>query len=164
MLTQKRLKQLLSYDPKTGLFTRISSPKKHRIGTIPGARNTQGHIQIRVDGPLYLAHRLVWLYVYGRFPKDQLDHINGNRTDNRLKNLREVNQKQNTENQKLHGRNISGYRGVAWSSSHGKWRADVTHHYAHYFVGLFSCPKEAGKAAKAKRDELFTHHLTEYSA
>ena len=82
-MDQIRLMYLMHYDPETGLFTRLTSNRKDRIGVTPGARNTNGHVQIRVDGVLYMAHRLAWLYVHGSFPQKQLDHINGDKTDNR---------------------------------------------------------------------------------
>ena len=164
MLTQERLKQLLDYDPVTGVFTRRESQRKDRIGKAAGAANTKGHIQIRVDGTLYVAHRLAWLYVHGELPTLQLDHFDGDKTNNRISNLRLCTNKQNGENRPMHPRNTSGFRGVSFDKQHGKFRAYIGHHMTHRFVGLYATAEEAGAAAKAARDELFTHHHTPYSA
>jgi len=164
MLTQSRLKERLSYDPLTGLFTRLTSHRIDRAGKKPGALNTNGHLQIRVDGRLYLAHRLAWLYVHGTWPTGQLDHFNGVRDDNRIDNLRDCSNKQNSENRKMHARNTSGYRGVSFDKKRQKFRAYVGHEGRMCLVGFYDKVDEAGAAAKAARDALFTHHHTPYSA
>lgn len=163
-LTQRRVKEILDYDPDTGVFTRKISNRSDRVGKEPGSRNTKGYIQIRIDGKLQVAHRLAWLYVYGVLPVDQLDHINGDKTDNRITNLREVTNKQNQENIPLQINNTSGYRGVSYVSNYGKYRAYVCHHLTTYNLGYFDTPEEAAVAAKRGRDSLFTHHHTEYSS
>ena len=75
LLTQERLKELLSYDCETGLFTRRYSMNRHKEGSIAGAPHNKGYVQIMVDFNNYLAHRLAWLYVYGKFPDGQIDQI-----------------------------------------------------------------------------------------
>ena len=89
MLTQERLKELLHYDEETGLFTRKTRVASRMKGTISGARHNKGYVQIMIDGDNYLAHRLAWFYVYGEWPKNQIDHINRIKTDNKIpKNAR----------------------------------------------------------------------------
>ncbi len=163
-MNQSRLMQLLHYDPVTGVFTRVVSNRTDRVGTIPGAKNTKGHIQIRLDGVLYMAHRLVWLYVFGSFPENQLDHINGVKHDNRLTNLRECSNKRNSENRKMSSRNTSGFRGVSFDKHHGKFKAYVGHNMGSIHVGLFDTAESAAVAAKVARDQVFTHHKTPYSS
>lgn len=165
MLTQAELKEYLVYDADTGQFTRLmSATRTDRIGEIAGKNRPNGYRDIKIAGKDYLAHRLAWLYVHGEWPADQIDHINGVRSDNRIDNLRLVSRKQNMENQTLHVNNKSGYRGVYWCKVNGKWRARVKHQGKHCEAGLFDVLEEAAAAAKAMRDRLFTHHKTEYAA
>ena len=164
ILTQDRLKELLNYDPETGVFTWRVCRYCVQAGETAGYLNPNGYIYIKIDGKDYRLHRLVWLYVHGIIPKQQLDHINGNRSDNRLVNLRVVTNKQNCENRKQQANNTSGYRGVHWNASANKWVARIRHHGKRHHVGVFDTAEEAGRAAKAARDMLFTHHKTEYAA
>lgn len=164
ILTQARLKELLNYNPETGVFTwRVSLSRSIHIGDDAGSNHSRGYRSIIIDGKYYLAHRLAWLWVYGEWC-DSVDHINGKRNDNRLDNLRAVTNKQNQENQALRANNKSGYRGVHWHKSSGKWRAQITNFGKIIGLGYFNTPEEAGRAAKAARDMLFTHHKTEYAA
>lgn len=164
MLTQERLRQLFHYDSMTGVFTRIQTNRIDRLNKPAGAPNTKGHIQIKVDGKLYVAHRLAWLYVYGTFPNDQLDHINGIKSDNRMINIREATNKQNQENVPLQSNNTSGYRGVSFDKQHQKFRAYICHNHTLIHLGLFRTAEQAGQVARSARDKLFTHNKTEYSA
>jgi hypothetical protein len=164
MLTQKRLKQVLQYNPSMGVFTRIASKRIDRLGKEPGSLNTKGHVQIRIDGVLYVAHRLAWLYVNGRFPDNQIDHINGDKTDNRIVNLREATNKQNQENVPLQVNNTSGYRGVSFDKRLKKFRAYVCHNRRQITLGFFITAETAAIESKKARNHFFTHHLTEYAA
>lgn len=101
MLTQDRLKELMRYDEETGILTRrVSTSSNARAGDIAGSKDKDGYLVIRIDKKLYRAHRLAFLYVYGRFPEEFTDHINGIRDDNRISNLREVTRQENMQNQK----------------------------------------------------------------
>lgn len=164
MLTQQRLRQLFDYDPLIGVFMRRESQRKDRIGKPAGTPNSKGHIQIRVDGPLYMAHRLAWLYVYGEFPTLQLDHFDGDKSNNRIGNLRPSTNKQNGENRTMSRKNTSGHRGVSFDKQHGKFKAYICHEMTLRHIGLYETAEEAGAAAKAARDALFTHHHTPYSS
>ena len=163
MLTQAELKELLTYDPATGVFVwRVA--RKDRIGEKAGALNGFGHRQIRLNGKLYMAHRLAWLYVHGEWPKTNLDHINGIPDDNRISNLRLATSKQNQENVKLRIDNASGHRGISWNANSQKWVARVQHYKKRICVGYFNTLTEAAEAVKIKRDQLYTHNKTEYAA
>jgi hypothetical protein len=164
MITQERMKQLLHYNPNTGVFTRIDSNRVDRLGKQPGSRNTKGHVQIRLDGVLYVAHRLAWLYMNGEFPVNQLDHIDGDKTNNKIVNLRDATNKQNQENVPLQVNNTSGYRGVSFDKRLKKFRAYVCHNRQQTTLGFFATSEAAATAAKKARDQFFTHHLTEYAA
>ena len=165
MLTQAELKQLLIYDPVTGVFTNKTTRNSRSVaGDESGTLLNIGYRQVTLNNKRYFLHRLAWLYVHGQFPDQELDHVNGNRADNRIDNLRLVSKKQNMENQCLRADNRSGYRGVSWSNGKKKWIAQVCHNNKRQTVGRFDTVEEAALAAKQARDQLFTHHKTEYAA
>src|SRR5882724_4870795 len=98
MITQKRLKELLVYEPDTGLFRwRIKHGKVH-VGQIAGTKSPRGHITLHLDYKYYKAHRLAWLYMMGKFPKHQIDHKDCNPGNNIFINLREASNSQNHMN------------------------------------------------------------------
>lgn len=105
-LTAERLREVLAYDPETGHLTRIARVSSStRIGDLAGTPSGMGYLQCRVDGRLYKCHRLAWLYVYGVWPKEMIDHVNGRRDDNRIENLRAVSRTTNMQNQRRAQRN-----------------------------------------------------------
>lgn len=127
MITQDELKKVLSYNSVTGVFTWIVPRRCGSIsaGDKAGNLNNQGYIQIQIDKKRYLGHRLAWLYIYGFFPENSLDHINRVRDDNRIENLREVSNSCNIRNSKPHANNTSGVRGVCWDKATQRWQADI---------------------------------------
>ena len=121
MITQEELKELLNYDQDTGIFTwKVSPARQVSSGDIAGTKRKDGYIQIKVDNELILSHRLAWIYMYGYLPK-YIDHINGQRDDNRITNIREVSNQQNSLNSKISKNNTSGIKGVYWDKSRNKW-------------------------------------------
>ena len=114
MITQERLKEVLKYNSETGEFTR----KIAKGGKI---KDSSGYILISVDGEKYYAHRLAWLYMYGEFPKNSIDHINKIKDDNHLYNLRDVTSIENQRNRFLNINNKSGFLGVSWYKPLSKW-------------------------------------------
>ena len=155
-LTQARLKELLHYDPETGEFRRLID-KRNRplVDRQPGACNTQGYRQIRLDGTLYLAHKLAWMYTTGIWPTKIIDHINRDRTDNRRGNLRLAERSENACNSKLNSKNTSGLRGVVWSKGHRKWRAGIRAYGQRIELGLFDDLREAGEAVATARIKAY---------
>ena len=126
MITQERLKELLEYDAETGkMFWKVSRGRA-AAGSEAGFINKLGYVTIRLDTNVYRGHRLAWLYVHGRFPIHNIDHINGMTADNRLVNLRDVDQRTNQRNQRLSRANSSGVTGVSWSLVRKKWYAYIT--------------------------------------
>ena len=141
MLSQAELKELLNYDPLTGIFIwKISNGKRAAAGRTAGGILATGYIQIRINAKHYLAHRLAWLFQTGTFPPDQIDHINGIRDDNRYTNLREAKNSQNCCNSKIRKNNTSGMKGVSWHKQQKKWRASIVKNNKQIFLGLFDDP------------------------
>lgn len=139
-ISQKRLKELLHYDPETGVFTWLRREGKSRAvsvfnsnyaGKVAGNVQTDstGHKQISIyfDKKAHKAHRLAWLYVYGKIPKGIIDHINGDSLDNRIANLREADDLQSAWNKGKLATNKSGYKGVSLKKKSGKWVAQISY-------------------------------------
>lgn len=119
--TQGLLHELFSYDQETGLFTRlVSVGGSAKVGSIAGRSDSHGAIQIGVGGKKYLAHRLVWLYVYGRWPTSLIDHKNLNPSDNRLCNLREATHYENQLNKDVRVDSVTGSKNVYTKTYKGK--------------------------------------------
>lgn len=120
-LTQEELRRHIHYNQETGIMTWIL-PTTHRvhIGRIVGTKSN-GYVLTMLFGKRQYVHRLAWLYVYGKFPKVEIDHINGNKSDNRIINLREANRSQNSMNRGPAIKNISGHKGVVWDKERNKW-------------------------------------------
>jgi hypothetical protein len=157
-VTAERLRELMDYDPETGVFVwrqRQESSRHDKIwntryaGTMAGGHQGEGYRRISIDGRYYLAHRLAWLYVYGQWPSDQIDHINGDRVDNRIANLREATSSQNIQNRGKAPHNTSGRKGVAWHKGAGKWRAEIMVSSKYIYLGLYDCLDEAAAAYAA---------------
>lgn len=158
MITQARLKELLSYDPDTGVFVwRIKSSKFSYIepGSVAGWEDN-GYIKISLDGRDYKAHRLAWLYVYGAWPSKFVDHKNQVRADNRIRNLRDASREINGQNQtKAHAQNRScGLLGVSRSSWSKKWIARLKVDGKRLYLGTFATPELAHAAYVATKREL----------
>lgn len=150
------LKKALIYDTNTGLFIWSAPKKKVVVGAVAGSLQPTGYIAIKLNGVAYLAHRLAWFYVHGKWPLDQIDHINGVRDDNRLSNLRESTRSQNHQNKIAPCTNTSGAKGVSWSKKDGAWRARVKLEGKEHFLGNFSTVEAASAAAIQGRERLHT--------
>jgi hypothetical protein len=116
VLTQERLKEILRYDPETGLFTRLEASKQNRrfIGTVAGSCNGKGYVFIRVEGRLYAAHRLATLYMTGEWPKAMTDHRNTITNDNRWENIRPATNRQNQHNRGPRSDSSTGLKLIQW--------------------------------------------------
>lgn len=155
VITHARLKQLLRYDYVTGVFTwNVSSRGHKKIGRKAGWKDNQGYLHIRLDGVLYPAHRLAWLYVTGEWPKGGfVDHINTNPSDNKWDNLRDATKRVNQENRRRPGRNNkSGFLGV--SPNGQRWSASIVSHRMKKHLGTFDTPEQAHEAYVVAKREL----------
>jgi hypothetical protein len=112
MTTLERLREVLAYDAYTGFFTWRNTTRATRSGQRAGCLERAGYIVITIDYRCYKAHRLAWLYVYGRWPNGLIDHINGVKDDNRIANLRDVSTRGNTYNRRVARNNKAGLLGV----------------------------------------------------
>jgi hypothetical protein len=154
-LDSKRLKELFNYNPETGIFTRKIERGGKKAGTIAGKQRKDGYIDIKISPKRYLAHRLAWLYVYDNWPNQMLDHINGIRNDNKILNLREVNNSENQQNKiKARKDSKSGFQCVIYKPSHKKWQAYITVDGIQKHIGYFNSPEEAHSAYLLKKKEL----------
>lgn len=154
MLTQSRVKELLDYDPLTGVFTYKTLRGHMTGGSVAGALHKHGYRHIKMDNKLYKAHVLVWLYVNGVFPSGHIDHIDHDKANNAISNLRDVNRMGNLQNQiKSHSNNKTGFLGVSLKKRSGKYLAQIQVAKKVIFIGHFDTPEEAHIAyVQAKRN------------
>ena len=154
-LTAERLREILHYDPETGIFTYRRSRGPHETGDIVGhisRKSTHqggGYRVIAVEGREYGAHRLAWLYVHGEFPKGQIDHRNLIRDDNRITNLRPATRSQNVANRGIQSNNTSGMKGVSWHKAAKRWVACIQQEGVYRYLGLFDTKEQAHTAYRA---------------
>lgn len=161
-LSHERLKQVFHYDPDTGVFTRLVAITHGGVGPVNCAPNSAGYLRIRHDKRTYQAHRLAWFYVHGCWPISEVDHINGDRTDNRLSNLREATKSQNQRNARLRKDNSCGLKGVTWHKLLGKWRAQIrTKETGTIILGAFDSVEAAHAAYCDAARELFGEFANE---
>lgn len=164
-ITAEIVRELLAYDAETGVFRWLQrdvkwfSPSRMRTaesecvrwnksfsGSVAGSINGRGYFQIGLFGRRYYVHRIAWLYVTGSWPEADIDHLNGNKTDNRFSNLRSVCDLQNCKNRGLRSDNKSGFTGVYPSSTPGKWKAQIRTCGKVKHLGTFLTPQDAHAA------------------
>ncbi len=156
-MDQDTLKSLLHYDKASGVFRWLkSSGGRAKAGKEAGCNRPDGYVSIRVNGTRFLAHRLAWLYEFGRMPDGILDHINGNRSDNRIDNLREATYSLNHQNRGIMSINTSGFIGVS-KRAYSRWRASITVDGKFISLGSFATKEEASAAYLAAKQK---HHQT----
>lgn len=154
-LTYEQLRELLYYDPDTGIFTWRMSRGSSKAGNRAGSLNARGYVQIQLLSKLYLAHRLAWLWCFKEWPKGMLDHINGVRNDNRLCNLREASALENQHNRNRNSNNTTGYRGVSWRKDNNKYQAQISINGNQTHLGYYTTAKEASQAYEAAAIEYY---------
>lgn len=167
----EHLRKVLDYDPETGVLTWKERPRdhfksqsahvkwnRHTAGT--QAFNSNGKLGYRtgmLEGVHYLAHRIAWKIVHGQCPKAEIDHINGNRSDNRLVNLRSVTRLENTQNRKCRIDSKTGVPGVYWEKACNKWRAEIKANKHRISLGVFEEIDDAIAARKAAERKYGFH-------
>jgi hypothetical protein len=156
MITQAQLKNIFDYDKITGNFTRIvKTSNRVNVGDIAGCKNQDGYLSISIGGVNYCSHRLAWLYVYGAFPVNSIDHMNGITCDNKISNLRDVNHSTNGKNSKTPKTNNSGFIGVRYRNK--KWTARIHDKGNSFHLGSFDVLSDAVKA-RIEAEERMGYH------
>lgn len=148
MLSAERLRQVLEYDAVDGTFYRLLYRSKPCRRPIAGT-NSHGYRTIFIDGRAYPAHRLAFLWVTGRWPTHEIDHVNGIRSDNRFANLREATDAENSRNQRVRSDNSSGIKGVCWIARRHCWGAHIRVDGKLRFLGHFDEKSAAAEAYQA---------------
>ena len=147
-LTQARLKELLHYDPDTGVFTRKKTiNNRAKKGAIVGTVNARGYLVVGIDYNDYYLHRLAWLYVHDYMP-EEIDHDNGFKDQNWINNLKPVTHSENLKNIRIPSDNTSGVVGVGWHKAGKKWRAHINNNGKEVHLGLFEYKDDAIKVRK----------------
>lgn len=157
MLTQQLLKEMFSYNPETGELIRAKNAGIAKIGDTAGWKENNGYIRIRIHGKARLAHRLIWIIEYGEDPVGQVDHINHNRSDNRISNLRLVTQSGNQRNATMRKNNKSGVMGVWKRSSSRRWIVQIRCFGKQKDIGSFAEKWDAICARKSAEAEYGYH-------
>lgn len=140
LLTAEYLRNYMNYDPETGEFSYKSRQGTRSARAICG-KTLHGYRKISIKRQHYPAHRLAWLYVYGEFPNGYIDHINLDKTDNRIANLRVATPAQNNANTRHRG--LSGFKGVTWHKQCKRWQAAIKVNGKNHHLGLFDSAEAA---------------------
>lgn len=148
--TAEYIRECLDYDPETGVMVWKKRPRHHftsddrwaaintrRAGRPAGCPGHLGYVTVGISGTKYFAHRLAWLFITGRWPKETIDHINGDPSDNRASNLWEASQWENKRNTKRRKDNTVGAKGVWYDRSRGKWRTYLNTQNKRTYLGGF---------------------------
>ena len=159
-LTAERLKELLSYDPETGVFRHLITRSGVRCGQVAGSRDKKGYVRLHIDGKKYFAHRVAWFYVHGLWPAHQVDHRNGINDANWIDNLRDATNAQNQQNSKLRRDNKARRIGVSWDSRRQKWRAQIRLRKKDYWLGYFQSEESASQAYAEAKQKLHSFQPT----
>lgn len=166
-LTADKVRNLFDYDPVSGLLAwKISPSNRVRLGDPVGTVDSKGYGQVQIDCRKYRTHRIIWLWMTGNFPSNQIDHKNRQRMDNRWENLRDVSRQENSRNLSLSRKNKSGIIGVYWRNSNQKWHAQITVSRKNISLGFFSNIQDAAEArkiAETKYGFYYSHGLTAHS-
>ena len=146
MLTLQRLQELLRYEPMTGNFYWLTKRPGTKIGSVAGGLTTKGYVVIRIDNHGYKAHRLAWMYIHGTWPAEHIDHIDGDRSNNRLTNLREATETQNKYNMGLSPLNTSGRKGVKPTKNKSRYVASIRINGKLVHLGVYDTLELASEA------------------
>lgn len=161
-LSQNYLKELLYYNQSTGVFTWKPRPKQRPqwnaryAGATAGSLDTNGYLRITINGSRYSAHRLAWLYITGSWPTNEIDHIDTDKTNNRIANLRDVGKSENQQNKRTAQRNSgTGFLGVHYCRTRKKFVAKITVNSKRLHIGYFETANEASQAYMSQKSMVY---------
>lgn len=156
---QSRLQEIFNYDAKSGfLYRKINTSSRGRIGKCGHLDKSQGYHNVYVDSTRYKTHRIIWKLYYGEFDENlEIDHINGNRSDNRIVNLQAKTLQENQKNRKISINNKSGVIGVSYNKRQKVWQARIGHNNKDIHLGFYLKKKDAVKARK-EAEILYGYH------
>ena len=151
---QEYVRELFIYEPDTGILrNRINRSTRAKIGEIAGSLRNDGYMRVGINNKAYSVHRIAFLYVYGYLP-EFLDHINGDKLDNRISNLRPATRAENQRNRGIAKNNKAGFKGV-YPNKHGRYEAGIKKNGKRIYLGTFDTPEEAHWAYMRKARNLF---------
>ena len=154
MISIERLREVLEYDSKTGIWTWLQSVNKKPISVVAGTISVHGYRIITFEGVKYRSGRLAWFYMTGEWPSEEIDHENRDKTDDRWCNLRVISRSENALNRDQQVNNTSGARGVHWDMDRAKWIVQVKKDGILHHGGRFDYLDEAIEARDALAQEL----------
>lgn len=160
--TKERLREVLDYNPDTGEFRwKVATGPRAKIGAVAGRVAEDGYVQIKMDGHLYRAHRLAFMWMSGAWPKHEVDHINRMRSDNRWLNLRQATKSENQRNTVNRRNGTSGFKGVSFMKRLNKWQAHIYHGGKLNYLGVHQTAELAARAYAVAAEKLhgdFANH------
>lgn len=154
MITQERIKELFDYRDDGNLVRKVTVQSRSMAGQVAGGVTGEGRVLVSVDYRRYKAHRLVWLWHHGTMPPE-IDHIDGNPSNNRIENLRAVTHAQNMKNSKMPVTNTTGYKGVRYHKGNAKWTAQISINNRSKYLGSFESPEDAAEAYRSAAREHY---------
>jgi hypothetical protein len=162
MITQARVKELLDYDSEVGTLRWKRSRGRAKSGDIAGTSNPDGYLYVKLDKISYPCHRIAWLYVFGSFPKDEIDHINRDKTDFRILNLREATRSENSQNKPVRRDSTSRLKGVYFDKRNIRtpWQARISKEGKMTHLGYFETAELASEAYLRAAPLIHTHFST----
>ena len=147
---EEYIKENFRYDPETGILYRsLKCSSEKAVGY-----KRDGYLRCTIKKKSFNVHRICWFLHSGKWPDDQVDHIDGDRSNNKISNLRSATNQQNCFNTKKYSNNRSGFKGVSFHKKSGKWRAQIRYQYVIH-LGYFDKVEEASAAYEKKAEELF---------
>jgi hypothetical protein len=164
LITQEFVKECFNYSPETGVLTRAKrTSNRVNVGDVSGYKNHHGYLMVQVGGVLCSVHRVAWMYVNGVWPSGHLDHINRDRTDNKISNLRDVTPAENQHNSRIPKNNTSGHIGVNWNCEINKWVAKICLNCKQTYLGCFEKLEDAVLAYKTASLKMHPKRLENMS-
>lgn len=158
-LTHERLIDVLNYNPQSGSFVwKKRTSNRVKVGDVAGRSHVMGYRQLGIDGETFWEHRLAMFYMNREWPLDDVDHINGNPSDNRFENLRCATHQQNIHNASGWENATSTFKGVSWCADgkrRKRWLAQIKHNGKWHYLGRYYTEEEASQAYNTAATELF---------